>query len=68
MAGRDRGDTMRQVLEIHIQAEHVDGRLRYRAELWVKPFSGYLVACTRWCSTRQWAVRCAHVFDTRAKL
>jgi hypothetical protein len=29
----------------------------YRAELWVRPYSGWMMACTRTVSTKTWATR-----------
>ncbi len=30
---------------------------RFRAELWWRPYCGWMLASTRWVSTKTWAVR-----------
>lgn len=42
---------------IELAADVQGGRAVYRSELWYLAFSGWMVASTRWVSTKQWARR-----------
>jgi hypothetical protein len=45
-----------------VLAATVDGQPRVRAELWYRPYSGWMVSCTRWVSSTGVARRDARRF------
>ena len=46
---------MKRKLELVIVADEPGGP--YRAEVWVRPWSGQMISCTRWVTCRGTAVR-----------
>ena len=44
-------------IEFEICTESHPAKQLYRAELWVRPYEGWMVAATRYVSTRSWATR-----------
>ena len=55
---------MKQEMVVLIEPDPSKDGVGWRAELWVRPYVGWMVACTRW-TTKSWAVRDARrIFKT----